>query len=85
MSEQMLVLILIFAFATVALIALGARSFTRLVELILEAIYKVEAVRKDVQQVQTHLSNGTARNSSSQEPTSTPITPETPDSTSKGP
>lgn len=38
MSDQTLVLILVFVFAVLALLALGARSFTRLVELILSHI-----------------------------------------------
>jgi len=56
----MLALILIFVFAVLALLALGARSFTRLVELILSNGSKVAALAQEVQQVRTTLSNATA-------------------------
>lgn len=80
MSDQTLVLILVFVFAVIALIALGASSFIRLVALILENGSKVEAVAKDVRQVQTTLSNGTANNGALHPKDDSPTTPAPPSS-----
>lgn len=85
MSETMFIAVLIFVFSVIALIALGARSFTQLVALILENGSKVEAVLKEIRQVQTHLSDATGTSTSSPVQKPTPTTPETPGSISKDP
>lgn len=72
MDTQTLALILIFVFATIALLGLGARSFTRLVELILEAISKVEVAKQEIQQGQTTLLNEVVKNGDSQKKGITP-------------
>lgn len=75
MDIQMLALILTFVFATIALLALGARSFTRLVELVLEAISKVEVAKQEIQQGQTTLLNAVERSGDSRPTDTTAITP----------
>jgi hypothetical protein len=76
MSEQTIALILVFVFAVIALIALGARSFTRLVELLLENGYKLEALRRELPQALTHLSREKGHKSSSPLREDTLTTPE---------
>lgn len=76
MDIQMLALILIFVFATIALLALGARSFTRLVELILSAISKVEAAKQELQQGQITLLQELDRVGKSAPKVNTPTTRE---------
>jgi hypothetical protein len=76
MSEQTIALILVFVFAVIALIALGARSFTRLVELLLENGYKLEALRRELPQALTRSLREKGRKSSSPPPEDMPITPE---------
>jgi Sec-independent protein translocase protein TatA len=73
-----LVIVLMFVLLVLALLLLPAASFIRLVELIRDTGSKVEAVHKEVQQVQTILSNGTASDSSSNHTTDTPITLDNP-------
>jgi len=60
MDTTTLELILLFLFAVIALLALGARSFTRLVELILSNGSKTEALRQEVLRAQTSSSDATA-------------------------
>lgn len=50
MNTEMLVAILIFVFSVIALLALGARAFTRLVELILENGSKVVQLHQAIRQ-----------------------------------
>lgn len=73
-----LVIVLMFVLLVLALLLLPAASFIRLAEIIRDNGSKVEAVHKEVQQVQTILSNGTASDSSSKHTTDTPTTQENP-------
>ena len=76
MDTQMLALILIFVFAVIALLGLGARSFTQLVALILEAISKVEAAKQEIQQGQITLFREMVNSGKSAPRANTPITQE---------
>lgn len=68
----------IFVFGVVALLALGARSFTALVELILRNGSQLDQLTREVRQVQTHLSSVTADNSYSARMAGIPTMPVSP-------
>src|SRR5690242_10768217 len=75
-SDQKLLLILIFVFAVIALLALGARSFTQLVELILSNGSKLEVLMQELLRRPTLSSQEKAPNTSSLPTEGTPTTPD---------
>jgi hypothetical protein len=81
----MLLYTLIFVFAVIALLALGARSFTALVELILLHGSKVEAQTQVLLQALTLLSRDKAPNTSSLPTENTPTMQDPPSSPLTGP
>jgi hypothetical protein len=76
MTDQTLALILIFVFAVIALLALGARAFTQLVELILQNGSKVEALMQGKLPARTPSSRARDASSSSQDKPGSHTTPE---------
>lgn len=76
MTEQMFLLALLFLFAVIALIALGASSFIRLVALILENGSKLAQLEQIVLQALTRSSVGPGASLSSVNPSGSPITQE---------
>ena len=84
MNDQTLVIVLVFLFAVIALLALGGHSFIRLVELILSNGSRVEALIVALHQALTRLSPEAGDSFLSALPDDMPITPEDPDSPSTG-
>jgi hypothetical protein len=84
MSDQTFLYVLIFVFAVIALIALGARSFTRLVELILSHTSKVDQPTPETPPQPTPLLPDKERSTSLLPTDDSPITPDNPSGNSTG-